>query len=168
MACCSNYFCQASDLDFSRQGGTNELTHRFGIQPRKVVCSKNIQNNSKERFYLFIYLFQILMSLVNSKLTLIGHYHSQISKQLFFLRLIFFFWLTWIFIAGHGLSLVATSGGYSLLGCMGFSLQRLLLLQSTGFRHVGSGVVVHGLSCHLACGIFQDQNSCPLHWQVDS
>ena len=30
------------------------------------------------------------MSLVNSKLTLIGHYHSQISKQLFFLRLIFF------------------------------------------------------------------------------
>ena len=55
MACCSNYFCQASDLDFSRQGGTNELTHRFGIQPRKVVCSKNIQDNSKERFHLFIY-----------------------------------------------------------------------------------------------------------------
>ena len=34
----------------------------------------------------------------------------------------------------HGLSLVAASGGYSLLRCTGFSLQWLLLLQSTGSR----------------------------------
>ena len=33
-----------------------------------------------------------------------------------------------------------------------------------------SVVVVQGLSCPLACGMFPDQgsNSCPLHWQVDS
>ena len=34
----------------------------------------------------------------------------------------------------------------------------------------GSVVVVHGLSCSVACGIFPDQglNSCLLHWQADS
>ena len=37
----------------------------------------------------------------------------------------------------HGLSLVAVSGGYSSLRCTDFSLQWLLLLQSTGSRHAG-------------------------------
>ena len=37
----------------------------------------------------------------------------------------------------RGLSLVVESGGYSLLWCTGFSLRWLLLLQSTGSRHVG-------------------------------
>ena len=34
----------------------------------------------------------------------------------------------------------------------------------------GSVVVVHGLSCSLACEIFLDQgsNPCVLHWQADS
>ena len=36
-----------------------------------------------------------------------------------------------------GFSLVAVSGGYSLLRCMGFSLRWLLLLQSMGSRHTG-------------------------------
>ena len=35
------------------------------------------------------------------------------------------------------LSLVAASGGYSLLRCAGFSLSWLLLLQNMGSRHVG-------------------------------
>ena len=166
MACCSNYFCQASDLDFSRQGGTNELTHRFGIQPRKVVCSKNIQDNSKERFHLFIYFKSLCpWSILNYYWSLpLSDLKITFSPKIY----LFIFWLTWIFIAGHRLSLVATSGGYSLLWSTGFSLQWLLLLQSTGFRHVGSVVVVHGLSYHSACGIFPDQNSCPLRWQVDS
>ena len=43
-------------------------------------------------------------------------------------------WLHWVFIAVRGLSLVAASGGYSSLQCMGFSLQWLLLLWSTGSR----------------------------------
>ena len=49
----------------------------------------------------------------------------------------FCFWLHWVFIAAHGLSLVAVSGGYSLLWCSGFSLPWLLFLWSTGSRHVG-------------------------------
>ena len=57
----------------------------------------------------------------------------------------FFFNFIYLFIFGcvgssllcEGFSLVAASGGYSLLQCMGFSLQWLLLLQSTGPRRMG-------------------------------
>ena len=44
------------------------------------------------------------------------------------------------------------------------------LVGSTGSRCAGSVVVVHGLSCSAACGIFPDQGSnlCPLNWQADS
>ena len=58
----------------------------------------------------------------------------------FFINLfifILFFWLCWVFIAVRGLSLVATSGGYSSLQCAGFSLQWLLLLQSVGSGRMG-------------------------------
>ena len=48
-----------------------------------------------------------------------------------------YFWLCCVFIAIHELSLVAASRGYSLLRCAGFSLWWLLLLRSTGSRHVG-------------------------------
>ena len=82
----------------------------------------------------------------------------------------------------HRLSLVAASGGYFSLLCEGFSLQGLLLLQSTGSRHMGSAVVAQGLwrvasavvvlrlGCSMAHGIFPDQrlNPCALHWQADS
>ena len=33
-----------------------------------------------------------------------------------------FFWLCWVFVAACGLSLVAASGGYSLLWCVHFSM----------------------------------------------
>ena len=49
----------------------------------------------------------------------------------------FFFWLHWVFVAARRLSLVVASRGYSSLQCVGFSLQWLLLLWSTGSRHVG-------------------------------
>ena len=88
------------------------------------------------------------------------------NKFIYFL----FFWLYWVSVAACGLSLVVVSGGYSSLRCPGFSLWWLLLLQSVGARRAGSVVVVHGLSCSIACGIFLDQgyNPCPLHWWADS
>ena len=70
----------------------------------------------------------------------------------------------------QGLSLVVASGGHSSSRCAGLSLSRPLPLRSTGSRRAGSVVVVHGLSCSAACGIFpvQGSNPCPLHWQADS
>ena len=55
---------------------------------------------------------------------------------LFFYKFIYF-WLRWVFVTAHGLSLVAESEGYSLLLCVGFLLRWLLLLQSTGSRLAG-------------------------------
>ena len=54
-----------------------------------------------------------------------------------FFKKIIYFWLHWVFVAVHRLSLVVVSGGYSSLWCAGFSLRWLLLLQSTGSRHTG-------------------------------
>ena len=97
---------------------------------------------------------------------------SQGALTFFFLIIYLFvyFWLRWVFIAVHGLSLVAESRGYSSLWWAGLSLQWLLLLWSMGSRHTGSVVVAHRLSCSMACGIFLDQglNPFPLHWQADS
>ena len=51
--------------------------------------------------------------------------------------LFIYFWLHWVFVAAHGLSLVEASRGYSSLRCAAFSLQSLLLLRSTGSRRAG-------------------------------
>ena len=50
-----------------------------------------------------------------------------------------YFWLHWVFVAAHELSLVAVSGGYTSLWC-------------TDSRLVGSVVVAHG-SVVVACGL---------------
>ena len=47
---------------------------------------------------------------------------------------IIYFGLCWVFVAAHGLSLVAASGVYCWLRCAGFSLRWPHLLQSTGSR----------------------------------
>ena len=49
----------------------------------------------------------------------------------------FYFRLHWVFVAAHGLSLVAESRGYSSLWCAGFSLRWLPLLRSMGSRCAG-------------------------------
>ena len=64
------------------------------------------------------------------------------EKISFFLKKIiyfiyFYFWLGCVFTAAYGLSLVAASGGYSSLRCVGFSLRQVLLLWSTGSRRAG-------------------------------
>ena len=74
------------------------------------------------------------------------------------------FWLCWVFIAAWELSLVAARGATS--SCRTQASYR-------GAQALGcaaSVVVVPGLACFVACGIFLDQGSnlCPMHWQVDS
>ena len=67
----------------------------------------------------------------------------KFSLILFFILLFFnlfiliYFWLHWVFVAAHGLSLAAVSRAYSSLRCEGFSLRWLLLLQSMGSRCTG-------------------------------
>ena len=65
--------------------------------------------------------------------------------MLFSFFFLIYFWLRWVFISARRLSLVAASGGYSLLRRTGFSLQWFLLLWSMGSRHAGSVVVARGL-----------------------
>ena len=88
---------------------------------------------------------------------------------IFALYLFLSFWFLWVFVALRQLSLVAERGCFSSLQCAGFSLQWLLLLHSTGFRHTGLVAVVCGLSCPMVCGIFpeQESNPCALHCQAD-
>ena len=83
----------------------------------------------------------------------------------------------------HGLSLTVWRAGATLRcgarasHCGGFSScgaralgMRASVVVARGLQSTGSVVVVHGLSCSAAGGIFPDQgsNPCPLHWQVDS
>ena len=80
--------------------------------------------------------------------------HPSIYSNSFILFYLFIFWLRWVFVAAHGLSLFVASGNYSSLQCAGFSLRWLLLLRSMDSRHVGfsklwlagSVVVAHRLS----------------------
>ena len=70
----------------------------------------------------------------------------------------FFFWLRWVFIAAHRLSLVAVSRGHSSLRCAGLSLQWLLPLRSTGSRHAGlSSCGSRALECRLSRCVTQAQ-----------
>ena len=83
-----------------------------------------------------------------------------------------YFWLLWVFVAVNGLSLVVARGA--------FSLQWLLLLQSTGsgtrrlqclwFIEPWLSSRGAGLSCPAACGILPDQGLKlhALHWQANS
>ena len=53
------------------------------------------------------------------------------SNPVIFLKFIFilfiYFWLHWVFVAAHGLSLFAVCRGYSSWRCVGFSLWWLLV-----------------------------------------
>ena len=103
-------------------------------------------------------------------------YYSQFLRKMQF---IYLFWFCWVFVAALGFTLVV-SGGCSSLRCMGFSLQWLLLLWSTGawapwLRLAGSRAWAQWLwhmrfSCSEACESFPDQglNLCPLRWRVHS
>ena len=103
-----------------------------------------------------------------------------------FIYLLFY----WVFVAVHGLFPVTMSGGLlsschvQASHCGGFSCRTARTLGHTDFSscntqaqqlflmdsRAGSVVVVSGLSCSTARGIFPDhgRNLCPLHRQVDS
>ena len=72
-----------------------------------------------------------------SSRTLFFFFGGRTSHISLFFSQFIYFWLCWVFIATHGLSLVGVSEGCSSLRCTGFSLLWPLLLQSTGSSCVG-------------------------------
>ena len=64
---------------------------------------------------------------------------------------------------------VVVSVGYSLVAAHRLLVVVASLVAEHGLHNVASGVVAHGFSCPVACGIFLDQglNPFPLHWQAD-
>ena len=74
--------------------------------------------------------------------------------------LFIYFWPRWVFVAARGLSLAVVSGGSSSWRYVGFSLQCLLFLQSTGSRHAGSEVVALRLSSCGSWALERRLNSC--------
>ena len=87
-----------------------------------------------------------------------------------FKALFIYFWLCFIFVSLHGLSLVVVSRGHSLVWCTSFSLQWFLLFWSTGSRRMGFSSCgswalehrlsswAHELSCAVTGGISQTRD----------
>ena len=96
-----------------------------------------------DSFFFFVcisvidFWFAVTMRFWYSNLYVYDYFNLFIYffKNLFIL--VIYFWLCWVFVVAHGLSLVVASGGYSSLWCVGFSLLCLLLLHSMGSRHAG-------------------------------
>ena len=59
--------------------------------------------------------------------------HSNVHySTIFLINLFIYFWLRWVFVAMHRLSLVVVSRGYSSLRCVGFSLRWLAFVAEHG------------------------------------
>ena len=147
---------------------------------REVSCWSKQGSLENEWLFVCLLFFSLLLGILSLYLWFSAASLCQTEVRIFFLilkifiylfiYLFIYFWLHWVFVAVHGLSLVAASRGYSSLRCTGFSLQWLLLLWSTGSRRAGFSSCGSQAQLFMACGIFPDQglNLCPLHWQADS
>ena len=105
---------------------------------------------------------------------------SSVRTTVFFCVFLKLIYVIYLFLAALGLCCCArafSSCGERASHCSGFSCCRARALGTRasgvvarGLWSAGSEVVVHGLSCSVACGIFPDKGShlCPLHWQADS
>ena len=84
---------------------------------------------------------------------------SFFSPVSFLFIYLFIYWLHWVFVAAHRLSLLVVSRGYSSLQCMGFSLWWLLLLPSMGSRCMGFSSCGRGAQqlWHLGCRVQAQQ-----------
>ena len=90
-----------------KSGPRSPQLEKARAQQRRPNTAKNKINKINKNFFKFIYF------------------------------ILFYFWLCWVFVAARGLSLVAASGGHSLLRCVSFSLRWLLLLRSRSSRRAG-------------------------------
>ena len=107
------------------------ISPQFMARPRDKILLPGVYRQ------LQVEIFEILFS----TLKIHRHFTSYpiLCSCMFFKKfyLFIYFWLHWVFVAAHGLSLVAASGDYSSLWCTGFSLRWLLLSWGMGSRHAG-------------------------------
>ena len=92
-----------------------------------------------------------------------------------FKKLCIYFWPCRVLVAASRISPASVRGrgkGAAATLCYGARVLTVVPspLQSASSRHTASVVVVHGLSCPMACGILLAQGSNPgsLYWQADS
>ena len=97
------------------------------------------------------------------------HFYLCYFKFLF-IFIYSFLGLHWILVATRRPSMVAASGGYSLVSEDTLLLPVASLFEVLRPQSLDSVPVTHGLSCPAACGLFpgQGSNLCPLHWLADS
>ena len=91
-------------------------------------------------------MFPLQGSILSPYLT--WHISSFSKKDLF--NFFLYFCLCWVFIAEHGLSLVAVSRGHSSLWCTGFSLDGFFCWRAQALGAQALVVVMHGFIC---CGM---------------
>ena len=124
-------------------------------------CIPSFQNLIFGKHLLGIILFTFLLKSTSFNIFYNMYFDNIWNRQEYFdnyflnlFILFIYFWLRWVFIAAHGLSLAVAIGGYSSLRCAGFSLQWFVLLQSTGSRRAGfSSCGMRALECRLSsCG----------------
>ena len=118
----------------ARRGGKAHVGPHLGLSTRSVLRIKTTSKalSSKRGSWTQELL---LMPLKIGKVSNIIYLFLFLKTNLFIIFI--YFWLHWVFVAARGFSLVAASGGYSLLWCSGFSSQWILLLRSTGSRRIG-------------------------------
>ena len=51
------------------------------------------------------------------------------------INFLFYFWLQWVFVAAHGISLVAVSEGYYLVTLLGLLIAEAQALEQAGFTN---------------------------------
>ena len=95
-------------------------------------------------------------------------FSPSLKRKSMYLFLYLFTWLHWVFVAAHGLSIVAANGGVGATLHCGVWASHFSGFSCCGAwvpRHLGSVVAVQGLNWPMACGIFPDQglDRCPLH-----
>ena len=120
---------------------TLALAWREGRTTGTLVCSHEALLGPQRTWtvaseYVAIWLPARSFSFPN----LLSWFYFLVPKHPFLKKFIYFiylFWLCWVFVAAHRLSLATGSRGYSSLRCEAFSLQWLLLLWSRGSRRVG-------------------------------
>ena len=139
-----------------------------------MECKRNIrQYKLSYVFICFFFIYRFSYSAFSLSLSNFNFCPISVSLSLYFVLFFSFngicFWLFWVLIVVHRLSLVLAAGGYSLVRawtshCGGFSRFRAW---APGAQ--ASVVAVHRLSCPEACGIFLHQASkpCPRNWRAD-